>query len=298
MDKINFLAKDKFPISTNTYDRLQKATSMVSTLALLGGSNYILSGCEEKEGKIEPGVVILGGEILPLLGGSPLEFVFVQETKKTLEAFDELYPEAYIDRVVIFSALGQHKWSDIKRVVSNQQLQKNIEALRGEAPGFVKDWSGLVERLSDEYMLCDGRTLNTVDYPDLAWYYGKENDASFKLPDLRGRFIAGLDNSKEDYNEIGKKGGADLVTLEKPHMPKHEHVYTDDINARNGFPNIESGFPRLYDALTSDTSAKSSGTGAAFYTTSSGGNIITGTTEAHENRPSFYVLAKVVRVKY
>lgn len=297
MDKINFLAKDSFPASIETFDRMQKATNMAASLALLGGSNYILSGCEEKEGQIEPGIIVIAGEILPFVGGAPLEFITIQVTKHELEAFDELYPEAYIDRTVIFSAEGKLKWADIKRIVTNQELNVKLESLKSEAPGFVKKWSGLVERLDEEFMLCDGRQLLTKDYPELAWYYGKENSESFSIPDLRKRFIVGLDTGHKEYKEIGMTGGSETVTAGIEHMPPHDHVYSDDINARNGFPNIESGFPRLYDAVTSNTSARSEGTGAAFFTTKTGG-LENGSVKPLENRPPFYVLAYVVRVKY
>lgn len=46
MDKVNFLAKDDFPVSTDTLNRLQEATSMVANLALLGGTNlYTIRVC-------------------------------------------------------------------------------------------------------------------------------------------------------------------------------------------------------------------------------------------------------------
>ena len=292
MDKINFLAKDDFPGSSDTLNRLQEATSMVSMLALLGGSNYILSGCNKKDGKIEPGVIVLGGEILPFLGGDPLEFVFVQETKKTLEAFDELYPEAYIDRVAVFAADGKFKWGDLKHILTIQQIETKIDSLRGEDPGFVKKWSGLIERLdNDKYLLCDGRTVNTIDYPELAWFYGKEKEVSFKLPDLRKRFVVGYDNASEDYNEIGKKGGAETVILLENQLPPHKHIVPWGENLNTAWM-PEWGYPQEYFNNSRGYKAETDNDNTWAYTSP------TGKGEPIDIRPLFYTLAYVIRVKY
>lgn len=297
MDKIKFLGMGSFPGSANTLDNLQNQIQLVSLLAKLGGSDYILSGCESDGiNKIKAGILIISGEIISFTGGTIKEYITIQETKQSLWAFDKEYPEAYTFRVAEFADNGILKWDDIKRVLTNNQLLDRIESLKGEEPGFVKKWSGLIERLSDKYLLCDGRTVQTADYPELAYYYGFENDSSFKLPDLRGRFIVGYDNSKPDYNKIGNVGGYDFITLLLKNMPPHKHIFTDDINAKGGFPDIEPGFPLLVNAQTSNTSAKSDGTGAAYYTTSAGGE--NGNTQPFDNRPSFYTLAYVIRVKF
>lgn len=302
MNKVNITAKDDFPMDSDGMDFIQKMIHQVYRLAKLGGGNYILEGCIEANGVVSDGQVVIDGELMDFKGGLKQDYVVVIETKETIYDEDENgeekeYPEAYISRYATFTDDGKLKWDKLNRIISNEQLNEKIESLKSEAPGFVKHWSGLVERLDDEFMLCDGRILNTKDYPELAWYYGKENSESFRIPDLRGKFITGLDSTRDSYKEIGLEGGSEFVTPTIENVPPHDHVYSDDINARNGFPNIESGFPRLYDAVTSNTSAKSEGTGAAFYTTKSGGRA-DGSVAPLENRPPFYVLAYVIRVKY
>ena len=292
MDKINFLAKDKFPISTNTYSRMQEATNMVATLALLGGSNYILSGCDEIDDEIKPGVVVLEGEILPFIGGVPLEYIIIQESKKTLEAFDELFPEAYIDRVAVFAADGKFKWNDLKRVLTNQQLDDKIAGIRGEPPGFKMEWTGREDRIPDNYMLADGRILRTEDYPELAWYYGAENNESFKLPDLRKMFIAGYDGiNGSDYGQIGNTGGEEKHALTADENGEHQHIVPWGENLNTdwkpdwSFPNEYFNNHRGYKAETDNDNTWP-------YTSPSGKGV------PHENRPQFYVLAFLIKVKY
>ncbi|MFV0331431.1 MAG: tail fiber protein [Dysgonomonas sp.] len=298
MDKINFLAQDSFPVSTDTLNRLQNSTGMVAALALLGGSNYILSGCLEKEGKIEPGMIVFNGEILPFQGGAPLEFVEVQETKIELEAFDDLYPEAYIDRIVVFAELGKYKWENMKRVVTNQELDQKINNIQGESPGFVKMWSGRIDRLDDIYMLADGRLMKTAEFPELARYYGMEGNESFNLPNLAGLFIVGYDPQNTDYNVIGNTGGNEEIILKSTQMPRHSHPYTDDTNAAGKYPQIEAGFPTSITGIANvKSSAESSGWGTVYDTGKVGGNI-DGSIDPIDVRPRFYTLAYVVKVKY
>ena len=292
MDEINFLAADDFPAASDDLNRLQEATFMVATLALLGGSNYILSGCVSDGTIVSPGVIVIDGKILPFSGGEKKDKVTIWETKTTLEAFDVNYPEAYIDRVAVLTDEGPYNWADFKQVLTNKQLEDKIEAIRSESPGFVKMWSGAINRLDEsKYLLCDGRTVNTKDYPDLAYFYGKESDVSFQLPDLRKRFIAGYDNSTEDYSQIGKKGGEEKHALTADENGEHQHIVPWGENLKTawqppwGWPADSFNNKKGYNSETDDDNTWP-------YTSPSGKGM------PHENRPPFYVLAFVIRVKY
>jgi hypothetical protein len=68
-------------------------------------------------------------------------------------------------------------------------------ALPGKRVGTIEVLAGDV--IPDGYMVCDGALLNKIDYPKLfevigtAW--GSPNINTFNLPDLRGRFLRGVD---------------------------------------------------------------------------------------------------------
>lgn len=292
MDKINFLAGEDFPVSTNTFDRMQQATNMAASLALLGGSNYILSGCVADGDNVTPGVIVIAGEILPFQGGAKMDKVTIRETKTTLEAFDVDYPEAYIDRVAVFDAGGQYNWADFKQVLTNQQMDQKIASIKSESPGFVKMWSGAISRLDEsKYLLCDGKIVNTADYPDLAYYYGKESETTFQLPDLRQKFIAGYDNSSPDYNQIGKTGGEEKHALTDDENGEHQHIVPWGENLATAwqpdwsYPDDRFNNSRGYNAETDNDNTWP-------YTSPSGKGV------PHENRPPFFILAFVVRVNY
>lgn len=106
-------------------------------------------------------------------------------------------------------------------------------------------------------------------------------------PDLRKLFIVGLDTAvgrpiNTQYDTIGKTGGAEAVTLNLNQIPSHNHNQGDfnklllvDGNGTTGSINIEPNEPNLTVAGTLQ---------------SAGGG------QSHENRPPFYVLARVKKI--
>ena len=280
MNKINFTAKDNFPLSSDTMDMMQQMIGTSASMALLGGLNYILSGCVDDGTNVSNGIIVINGEILPFEGGAKKTRITIQQTTKTLTAFSVDYPEAYIYRSAKFSDTGEYSWSDFVQVLTNKQIEERMNALKGEEAGFVKMWSGRVDRIPEDYKLCNGDVVTTAKYSELAYSLGKETEQSFALPDLRKRFIVGYDNAVESgYNNMWETGGVEKVTLTVEQMPKHSHEiefvderWGDNANSRP-FPN-----PAGTSGYRADT-------------TTSGGN------QEHENRPPYFVLAYVIKVK-
>ena len=150
--------------------------------------------------------------------------------------------------------------------------------------GLIQLWSG--SGVPEGYVLCDGSQVSIAEYPELYKAIGdKYNTASTKagyisVPDLRGRFVVGYDPSNQDYNTIGNTGGQALVTLTLDQIPPHSHKITfkdekwgDNANNRP-FPN--------HKIPNSDYSVDTQ---------------VTGGGSAHENRPPYYVLAYVMKIK-
>lgn len=138
--------------------------------------------------------------------------------------------------------------------------------------GGIIMWSGT--NVPDGWALCDG-TNGT--------------------PDLRGRFIVGYDPGDADYNNpgdrsekgnsIGKMGGAKRVTLTIDEMPKHYHGL-----------NINYGLSRHSDSGTDYTPAQYIGKDLATVHWTGTTNE-EGKSQSHENRPPYYALAFIMRVK-
>jgi microcystin-dependent protein len=65
--------------------------------------------------------------------------------------------------------------------------------------GTVSSYAGALNQLPDGWMFADGRSLSVSDYPELfrviGTHWGGSGTTTFALPDLRGRFVRGVDST-------------------------------------------------------------------------------------------------------
>ena len=132
--------------------------------------------------------------------------------------------------------------------------------------GGIIMWSGSPSQVPDGWALCDGRTSN-----------GR------MTPDLKGRFIVGYDPGDSDYGSVGKTGGAKSVALTVAQLPSHAHTATMRVSGLAATSNGDNDFfaPSWKTQNTTEQ-----------ITTDS-----TGSGSAHENRPPYYALCFIMRVK-
>lgn len=150
-----------------------------------------------------------------------------------------------------------------KLVVGGEVVRSNGNAAFGTFPvGAIVLWSGAASNIPDGWRLCDG---------------------TYGTPNLRGRFVVGYDADDGDHNTIGNNGGEKTHKLTVSEMPSHYHSITmwggdiaDDWKKQNN----------LY--LTHD---KWSDQHNNRDFSSVGGD------QPHENRPPYYVLCYIMRVK-
>ena len=132
--------------------------------------------------------------------------------------------------------------------------------------GGIIMWNGAANKVPDGWKLCDG-TEGT--------------------PNLKGRFIVGYDPSDSDYNTVGKTGGERAVTLSKDQMPSHTH----EVWGRS------SGYTARHndDAEVITYANKGWGSSSNYQKINDSGSA--GNGQAHENRPPYYALCFIMRVK-
>lgn len=302
MDSINWMGGANFPNSTQTMAMLQGMAQLAGSLGLLGGDNYILKGCDEKAGIVSAGIIILDGMPYAFEGGAKKDKIRIKEEKQTLIAFGKEYPEARTKRSVIFDDSGTHVWGDLKKVLTNKELEKKFENIKGTPLGITEMWVGYLDKIPSNYKICNGDYLGKEEYPELynviGTIHGSTSADNFALPDMRQMFVVGHDNRHEDYKAVGKTGGKEKVELKEEEMPKHGHPYSDDTNAQGRFPDIEPGFPRTIGGHSqTNSSGSSSGSGTVYVTGSTGGVKNGPDVVGHENRPPFFTVAYIMKVK-
>ena len=132
----------------------------------------------------------------------------------------------------------------------------------GSVPvGTIVLWSGSANDIPAGWHLCNG----------------DEN-----TPDLRGRFVVGHDPRDSDY-AVKKTGGEPTHRLTTDEMPSHRHSYT--------FKGADLDGAWDSDNYFYDQSGKYDGNGYTKYTDYTGGS------QPHENRPPFYALCYIMRVR-
>lgn len=77
------------------------------------------------------------------------------------------------------------------------------------------------------WLLCDGGQYSSTTYPKLSALcgtrFGSATTGNFRIPDLKGRVVAGVDSSQTEFDTLGESGGAKTVTLSVSNLPSHTH---------------------------------------------------------------------------
>lgn len=183
--------------------------------------------------------------------------------------------------------------------------------------GVIHMWAGTVDNLPDNYLLCNGQAINQSDYPELYKVIGSTfntapnsngdkwaapSAGTFRLPDLQGRFIVGYNPTDNDYTSIAKAGGEKKHTLSQSEMPNHCHAVDDYygieniktvqeyVNANRLYGNSKTIGAQYMGLHTVDNDNDT----ILYYTHNT---AYEGNGSSHENRPPYYVLAYIMRVK-
>lgn len=76
------------------------------------------------------------------------------------------------------------------------------------------------------WLICDGALHDTTTHNDLfhviGYNYGGSGD-SFRVPNMQGRVVVGVDPTDSDFNNINDNGGEKTHTLTVDEMPEHNH---------------------------------------------------------------------------
>jgi microcystin-dependent protein len=124
----------------------------------------------------------------------------------------------------------------------------SIEPIVAVPTGAVLPYAGSVA--PQYFLLCNGQSLLTADYPDLfaaiGYSYGGSG-ANFNLPNFKGRVPVGLDSTQIEFDALGETGGAKTHTLTEAQMPSHTHTQNPHTHTQDAHTH------QLYGAQTGQT---------------------------------------------
>ena len=106
-----------------------------------------------------------------------------------------------------------------QRLVSTPYTLISTKSLDGNPTGTIKAYVGAVA--PPGWLLCDGGAHLAQNYPELSNVLNA-NDAVFRVPDLRGRFIRGLDQS----GTVDTQPNRQLRSSQEDTYQSHQHDFT------------------------------------------------------------------------
>lgn len=304
-----------FPLDCETLAQLERNTALACAVGNMGGDRVVLTGCTLSEGggSRSRGYVFLRtaafpeGEVLEWVGGDISGGMHIELEDVAVTCQGRTYAKAYVKRRLV-PGVGEenYDWEGFADVLGVRELREILEALEREIEearaqrvdeepaGVVKLWAGSGE--PEGYALCDGRQLRTEAYPVLSAALGGAFNAGadangnryttdtgyFRIPDLRGRFIAGVNPVDDDYNAAGKTGGEKEHMLTTEEIPAHRHKQYYRPGSRGDWKS--GGSDSWPDATTAHDRWSERNT------------ALTGGGMAHENRPPYYTLAYIIKL--
>lgn len=102
------------------------------------------------------------------------------------------------------------------------------------------------------WLLCDGSEHSSSTYPLLSALcgtkFGSASAGNFKVPNLKGRQVTGVDASQSEFDAVGKTGGAKTVTLTVAQMPSHTHVQDAHTHTQNAHTHTQNAHTHTQDS--------------------------------------------------
>lgn len=198
--------------------------------------------------------------------------------------------------------------------LSDRRIQEALPA------GVTLPFSGTA--IPDGWLLCDGSVVSQTTYAKLyaalgsTYNTGGEGAGNFRLPDLRGRTVAGKDvqvsgtyanritsgGAGINSQNLGASGGGETHAITSAQMPGHSHTGSGTLGSTYGQPYLDwvnnAGGSSLGMTKTTTTASGAANpiTVASITTNISGNGGVAGNGSAHQNTQPTIVLNYIVKI--
>ncbi|MCP4138443.1 MAG: tail fiber protein [bacterium] len=136
----------------------------------------------------------------------------------------------------------------LKQVNEEQETAlKSVTEINENQVGMIIPFAGSKDAIPHGWLICDGSEVSRKTYQKLFavingnWGNGNQVD-TFNLPDLRGRFLRGVDFEKQGETKPLLDPGREIGSYQKDAFQGHKHNYSYSRHPTGGGPNgVEFG---------------------------------------------------------
>lgn len=317
-------------------DMLAALGNMVGDKTILSGCE-VKSGGGRQEGYIFLKTISYPmGEVLHFPGSDvDSGYLHLAAVNENVTQGEVTYAGAYTTRQVT-QGEGDEQWAwaelqlpvDIVAIAESlraemAEITEEVAKIKPVPLGVVEMYCG--SGIPENYAVCDGQALSQSLFPELYRAIGTAfnkpgtADGMFCLPDLRGRFVVGQ-GGDADYSTIGNTGGEESHRLTAAESGLAEHGHPVTISPAGSHTHDIYGYGSLEDDGNAghmvEVSQYSKDAGDKqylgendpywLYTKSAGEHSHSATVNnnnaqdaslSHENRPPYFVLFYIMRLK-
>lgn len=218
--------------------------------------------------------------------------------KTTLDSSKNYADTRDAEQLATLKKYSDDKDKDILAQAKKYSDERTEESLYPVPVGTILIWPGTKDNVPMGYMMCNGDSIRKDEYPELyaiigdnfnnkaymkygsEGFYNNPPEGYFRLPDLQERFIVGSSSFSTEYQYVGTTGGERTHILTISEMPRHDHQikFSDE---RKWGDNANTRAVPQRDGSSKRTT----------YTQQEGSSL------PHENRPPYYTLIYIIRVK-
>jgi hypothetical protein len=255
---------------------------------------------EEKVNSLEQQITALNGDRQRLLEEMNAKIAASEEkTKQQYEAKLKEQAESLISRLETTENARKKNFADLMDLITRSQ--KNSEDLMSKnVPiGTIFSFAGSLNSLPENWKLCDGMVVDADTYPKL-WdviqtTWGGNDRTNFKLPDLRGLFLRGVDTDGiRDKERKTENKGLGSIQKDSTKRPNNDFITDDPGNHQHDSPTNDgnpgsSEVPNQSNGVDYASSAKTNGAGSHKHKIVEGGDF--------ETRPINAAVYWIIKVK-
>lgn len=230
-----FMQTDGVPLTADLMDKIQDAYAIFNVIGDVAGNLTILSGCDINGTLVNPGIVVINGDVLYFEGGTVNNEVFVHQ-EDIYKVFKNQVSKVLIEKktVKFGSASVTYNWADFVKIETLKQIKESLalKANQSDLDAALADIAVL--KMKTAPIMNGGIVLpwfKPVSEIPIGW---KE------AIDIRGKTIVGCDPNDSTFSTLGANIGSKTHTLTKEELPNIQGDFLTITG--NGYNGSGNGF--------------------------------------------------------